>query len=612
MNLLKFDHFTIDPERRRLLRDGEPVALTPKTFDTLLTLVRERGRVVEKSELMELLWPDTVVDENNLSQQISAARKALGERSDEGRFIRTVPGRGYRFVADVEEVWSAAAMPPPSERRHGRRTPYVIAIAIAVAAIVAFVLLRQKPIPTRSLAVLPFRSLGTKDDAYLGLGMADVLITRLSNVHGLVVRRASRADPDPLAAGRELRAENVLDGTIQRTGDQVRVTVRLWSVRDGRTVWGDELDEKFTGIFAVEDAIAERLASALALRLSPEERKQLTRRYTENAEAHRAYLRGIYFSRMRTVDGFDKAVDEFHHAIALDPSYALAYAGLADAYYRESSVHMTLAEAVAKSRAAATTALQLDDSLAEAHAALAVIEFRYDWNFAGAEREFRRAIALNPNDPTAHQWYSECLTALGRVPESVAEARRARDLDPLSAEVEWNLGFALFFGRRYDEAIVVLRKSVETTADLWLTHAFLAWAYAERGDFAQAFPEYAKARALDDNEDTLSHLVRSYTRAGRTADARRTLDEILARAKRGYVSPFYIATAYFGAGDRDNGFAWLQKAYAERSEFLVFINVAPNFDDVRGDPRFIEMVRRGGLAPSAPRRVPDSPSPPRS
>jgi DNA-binding winged helix-turn-helix (wHTH) protein/TolB-like protein/Flp pilus assembly protein TadD len=613
MNLLKFDRFTIDPERRQLLRDGEPLPLTPKTFDTLLTLVRERGRVVEKAELMELLWPDTTVEENNLSQQISAARKALGERSDEGRYIRTVPGRGYRFVAEVEEVRAEQA--PPPVPLPPRRIRYLIPIALAavVVATLAFTLYRRKPAAQpRSVAVLPFQSLGGSDDAYLGLGMADVLITRLSNVHGLVVRRAGRAGQDPLAAGRELHADTVLDGTIQRTGDQVRITVRLWNVSAGRTVWGDQLDEKFTGLFAVEDAIAERLASALALQLSPTERRQLTRRYTENAEAHRAYLRGVYFSRMRTVDGFDKAVDEFHHAIALDPSYALAYAGLADAYYRESSVHMTLAEAVAKSRAAATTALQLDDSLAEAHAALAQIKFRYDWDFAGAEREFRRAIALNANDPTAHQWYSECLTALGRVPESVTEARLARDLDPLSAEVEWNLGFALFFGRRVDEAIGVFEQSVRTTPDFWLTRSFLAWAYAERGDFDRAFAEYAKARALDDNDDTLSHLVRSYTRAGRTADARRALDEILTRAKRGYVSPFYVANAYLGAGDTENAFAWLQKAYAERSEFLVFINVAPNFDGVRGDPRFIELLKRVGLTPSPLRRAPASPSPARS
>jgi len=597
MNLLKFDRFTIDPERRQLLRDGEPVTLTPKTFDTLLALVRERGRVVGKAELMEMLWPDTVVEENNLSQQISAARKALGERPDEGKYIRTVPGRGYRFVAEVDEVPTPTPTPAPEpEPEPGRRIAIAAAIVVAIV-IAAIFLLWPKPKPaTRSLAVLPFKSLGGADDAYLGLGMADVLTTRLSNVHGLVVRRSDRAGQEPLAAGRELRVDSVLDGTIQRTGDQVRVTVRLWNVSEGHAVWGDELDEKFTSLFAVEDAIAERLASALALRLSPRERQQLTRRYTENAEAHRAYLRGVYFSRMRTTEGFDKAVDEFHHAIALDPTYALAYAGLSQAYYRESSVHMTLAEAVAKSRAAATTALQLDDSLAEAHAALAQIKFRYDWDFPGAEREFRRAIALNPNDLTAHQWFSECLTALGRVNESVAEARLARDIDPLSAEVEWNLGLALFFGRRYDEAIAVLRQSVRTTPDLWLTRAFLAWAYAERGDFEHAFAEYAKARALDDNEDTLSHLVRSYARAGRAAEARKTLDEILVRAKQHYVSPFYIANAYFGAGDKANGFPWLQKAYEERSEFMVFINVAPSFDDVRGDPRFQEMLRRVGLA----------------
>ena len=388
MNLLKFDQFTIDPERRRLLRAGEPVPLTPKTFDTLLTLVRERGRVVEKSELMQLLWPDTAVEENNLSQQISAARKALGERSDEGRYIRTVPGRGYRFVAEVVVTPSVGEGPGGT----GGATPVrpgpsvtlgVTALIVLLAAVAAFVLFRHKPVtPTRSIAVLPFKSLGGKDDAYLGLGMTDVLITRLSNVHGIVVRpttavrRFEKPDQDPVAAGRELRVESVLDGTIQHIGDQVRITVRLWNVGDGRTIWADQLDETFTGLFAVEDAIAERLASALALRLSPQERRQLTRRYTENPEAHRLYLRGVYYSRLRTAEAFPKAVEAFHHAIAVDPTYALAYAGLADAYYRESSVHLPLAEAVAKSRAAATTALQLDDSLAEAHASLAVIKFR--------------------------------------------------------------------------------------------------------------------------------------------------------------------------------------------------------------------------------------------
>ncbi|HYU24668.1 MAG TPA: winged helix-turn-helix domain-containing protein, partial [Thermoanaerobaculia bacterium] len=225
MNLLKFDRFTIDPERRQLLRAGEPVPLTPKTFDTLLTLVRERGRVVEKSELMQILWPDTAVEENNLSQQISAARKALGERSDEGRFIRTVPGRGYRFVAEVEVISGGQALLPVPPRRIN----YIIPVAaVLLAAIVAFVLFRPKPAtPTRSIAVLPFKSLGRADDAYLGLGMADVLITRLSNVHGIVVRpttavrRFDKPDQDPLAAGHELRVESALDGTIQRTGDQV-------------------------------------------------------------------------------------------------------------------------------------------------------------------------------------------------------------------------------------------------------------------------------------------------------------------------------------------------------------------------------------------------------
>ena len=337
MNLLNFGPFTLDPDRRVLLREGAPVALTPKTFETLALLVRNSGRVVGKAELMDALWPDAVVEENNLNQQISALRKALGDRAEEGRYIKTIPGHGYRFIASPTTPVLDRVMP------RKRATPIVVAVAAAILLVGGGVELwrsRSSHNPSaqpRSIAVLPFKSLSGGDE-YLGLGLTDVLITRLSNVRGMIVRPTSAVrrygqEVDPLGAGRQLHVDAVLDGTIQRMNDRVRVTVRLLDVADGAALWGDTFDDRFTGFFAVEDSISERLTRAL---------------------------------------------DAFHRAIAIDPTYALAYAGQADAYYRATTIHLTPQEGVPRARAAALAALRLDDGLAEAHAALGIIKFRYD------------------------------------------------------------------------------------------------------------------------------------------------------------------------------------------------------------------------------------------
>jgi DNA-binding winged helix-turn-helix (wHTH) protein/TolB-like protein/Tfp pilus assembly protein PilF len=597
MNLLNFGPFTLDMDRRVLLREGTPVQLTPKTYETLALLVRNSGRVVEKSELMDALWPDAVVEENNLNQQISALRKVLGDRAEEGRYIKTVPGHGYRFVASPTL---------PVLNRIVLRKPVTLIVLAALAAILLAAgglwlwRSRTSHAQPRSIAVLPFKSLSGGDE-YLGLGLTDVLITRLSNVRGMIVRPTSAVrrygqEADPLGAGRQLHVDAVLDGTIQRMNDRVRVTVRLLNVADGAALWGDTFDDRFTGFFAVEDSISERLTRALALRLSEEERKGLTARGTSNLEAHQWYLKGRYYSAQWTVEGFTRALDAFHRAIAIDPTYALAYAGQADAYYRATTIHLTPQEGVPRARAAALAALRLDDGLAEAHAALGIIKFRYDWDFAGAEREFRRAIALNAEDVEAHQWYSEYLTAFGRVAESVAEAKTAQEIDPLSPEVAWDLGLALLFGNRNREAIEQLKNAVDLDPRFWLTHAFLAWAYGQDGNYELAYAEYARARALDDNADVLSQWILVAHQAGRNADAQRMLDDLLQRAKTRYVAPFYIAAAYIAVGENDRGFDWLQKALAERNELLVFIKVAPSFRSVRGDRRFVEILRRIGIS----------------
>lgn len=588
--VVTFGPFRLDANARALTCDGQPVALTPKNFETLLLLVRNADRVVLKSELIDALWPDAAVEENNLNQQISAVRKALGEKADEARYIRTVPGHGYRFIAPL------TAERPAFAKSHKQRM-WIWPLLIAAIALTFFLARRSAtPGAIRSIAILPFRSLNQADDAYLGLGLTDVLITRLSNVRGMVVRPTSavlRSDArDPVAAGRALQVDSVLEGTVQRSGDRVRVTARLLSVRDGVPIWGDTFDEQFVDFFSVEDSICERLARALALRLPDAEQRRLTQHDTTNPEAHQWYLRGRYASSRWTAEGFRRSVDSFQHAIDADPAYALAYAGLAHAYYRASTVHLKPEEAIPRARVAAMQAIRLDDSLAEGHSALGIVKFRYDWDFAGAEKEFRRAVALNPDDPTAHQWYSEYLTAVGRVDASVAEAKAAAQIDPLSADAAWNVGFALLFGGRAREAIAQLKNAVDLDPDLWLTHAFLAWSYGEAGEYDRALAEYQKALALDANDDTRSHEAWILAKMGRRDEAKRIAQEMEARSRTAYVSPFFVGAAYAAAGDRDSAFAWLDKALGERSELLVFAAVAPNFAELRNDPRFVTLVRR--------------------
>src|SRR2546423_739630 len=648
----EFGPFRLDVTRRLLLKGDVSVPLTSKVFDTLQALIENSGEILEKDSLLDRIWPDTTVEEKNLTIAISALRKALGETPSQHQFIVTVPGRGYKFVATVRELISEDAdlivekrtteqiileedepqgtlgEVPVGEKgrqlltagpRSGwhRFTSRKIIIAfglvlITTAAVLYFKLSRrssQPPQPSSmigSLAVLPFKSLETDvEDKYLGLGITDALITRLSNINQVIVRpttavrKYDETEQDPVSAGRELKVDTVLEGNIQQSADRVRVTVQLIRINDGKPLWGETFDEPLNGMFALEDSISRRVVEALTLKLTSQERERLAKHYTENAQAYQLYLKGRYYSSSWTLEGFRKAVGYFNDAIALDPTYALAYAGLADAYYRNSTVHIPLQEAVPKARAAAMQALRLDDTLAEAHTSLAVIKFRYDWDWAGAESEFKRAIALNQNYSNDHQWYGEYLTALGRTDEAVEEGGRGRQIDPITPEVGWDLGLALFFGRRYDEAVEQFKKSVDLNPNFWLSHSFLAWSYGEKGEFDQAFAEYQKALALDDNDDTRSHLASIYVKAGKRNEAQKILDEMIQRSKREEVSPFYVAAVYVALGDKEHGLEWLEKAYAERAELLVFLKVAPNFDAVRSDRRFIQMMQCVRLLPQA-------------
>jgi TolB-like protein/tetratricopeptide (TPR) repeat protein len=461
----------------------------------------------------------------------------------------------------------------------------------------------------RTIAVLPFKNLGAGsgvgDEEYLGLGISDALIMRLGHSRRIIVRPTSAVrrygDPqqDPLAAGRQQGVETVLDGSIQRSGERIRVTVQLFRVATGEPLWTGQFDERFTDIFAVQDSISERVMRALMGELSADEAARLRRQGAGSVEAHRAHLKGRYFWNKRTNDGFEKAVGFFRQAIALDPNYAEAHAGLADAYqFLGSSDVEERADNYARARAAAQRALELDETLAGAHASLGLIAMNFDWDWASADREFSRAVELDPNYATARHWWAEYLAAVGRFDEALAEIEQAQSLDPLSVTISADKGKLLYFARRYDEAIGQLSKTLEMEPDFMWARLWLALSYTAKGLPEQTLAELEKARAFPDGL-SLMRAGGAYARAmlGRKDEARKSLAELKALAAQGRVDPFIIVLVYIGLEEKDQAFAWLNKEYEAHSVGLTSLKVCPLYDSLRPDPRFADLMRRVGLAP---------------
>jgi TolB-like protein len=466
-----------------------------------------------------------------------------------------------------------------------------------------------RPTALRSIAVLPFKPISVQGrDEYLEMGLADALITRLSRVGRLVVRsihsvrKFTELEQDVLAAGRALQVEAVLEGSLQRLGERIRISARLVRVEDGCSLWADKFDERFTDIFAVEDSISEKVAAALALQLTGAEIEQLTRRYTENAQAYELYLQGRYFWNKRVKGGFKKAIDYFNQAVALDPSYALAYTGLADCYAMLSWYSLlSPRQSFPKAKAAALQALAIDDRLAEAHNSLAAVKQCYEWNWPEAEKEFLRALELKPGYATAHQWYAILyLTAVGRHEEAIREMRQAQSLDPLSLVINRDVGWALYYARRYTEAIQAYRKTFALDPDFVQTHFFLSLAYEQTDAYREAIAEFhagerrqpkGSARAW-----TLLARARMLVVAGKLSEAAKLVDELTALSARHYVSPFLMATIHAGLAADVSAFAWLEKAYHAHDPYLTFLNVEPTLDRLRSDPQFADLLRRVGLA----------------
>jgi DNA-binding winged helix-turn-helix (wHTH) protein/TolB-like protein/Flp pilus assembly protein TadD len=624
-----FGLFNMDVTERVLLRDGRPLALSPKAFDLLVLLVENSGHLLEKDELMRQLWPDTFVEEANLTNNISLLRKALAE-DDDHRYIETVPRRGYRFVAEVEELSVGATELIVAERTTAtfileeeskdrakparpfltgssakRSTGWVIATVVFLVGVAAAVYSywgRPSAAPIRSIAVLPFKPLvdDTGDESF-EMGMAETLITRLSSIKEVAVRPVSAVrkyhalEQDSLAAGREQKVDAVLDGNVQKKNERVRVTVRLVKVSDGQTLWAGKFDERVADIFTLQDLISERVATAMAVKLSGEERQLLTRHHTDNPEAYLLYLKGRLYYKQWTEESVQKALECFDKAIAMDPNYALAYAGKADVYSANSSVLLHPGEAMPKAKEGAQRALEIDDHLAEAHYAMANIKQWADWDWSGAESEFKRALEIKPNATEIRLSYGSFLTVQKRFGEALVELKQAQELDPLSFAVSYRTGMLLYLMRQYEQAIAQYRETVALYSNSPEAHRGLGCVFRQQGMIEEAIAELQKAVGMNRRDGFLSELGYTYALSGRRAEAIKLVKELEGLSKRRYVSPFYVARIYAGLGEKDRMFQWLNKGYEDRSDHLLVLGVDPTFDGVRSDARFTDLLRRIGL-----------------
>ncbi|HEU5239739.1 MAG TPA: winged helix-turn-helix domain-containing protein [Pyrinomonadaceae bacterium] len=556
----EFGPFRIDAGERQLLRHGQIVPLTPKVFDVLLALVQHNGRILTKDEVIRLVWPDTTVEEGNLSRNISTLRCALGERPREGRYIETIPWRGYRFVAAVRQVTDH----------------------------------EQRP-AIESIAILPL--LNVNADAkleYLADGIAETLTSKLAQLTNLRVTsrnssfRYKGRDPDVKTIGRELKVQAVLIGRIAETEDMLSISVELVETVDDRHIWGAQYIRKRTDLLAAQETIAKQIAERLRIELTGGEQEMLVKRHTNNNEAYFALLKGRYHFNKLTFDGVQKASAYFREAIEKDANYALAYAGLADCnnYLNERN----------QAKQAVLKALELDESLGEAHASLGFFKFLYEWDFAGAESEFMTAVALSPNYAEAHHWYAVYLANMGRHDEAFREAELAVERDPLSLLMNMTAALNFYTGREYDRAIDQLKKVIEMEANFPAAQSVLGCVYMQKEMYDQALAQFEKVFELCKGTVPVENSVKilkaqAHARSGNIREAKKLLEE----TGDGPASSYSIAGVHAALGDSDKAFEFLRNALDQRDLQMVSLKVDPTLDPLRDDSRFVNLIREVGL-----------------
>jgi len=575
-HIYEFDDFRLDAGERVLFRRGERVALTPRVLDTLLYLVRHHGRVLEKNELMSEIWPDAVVEENNLNQNISTLRRMFGESRGENRYIVTVPGRGYRFAAQVTENAST------SDALH----------------------LRSQ----QTIAVLPFANISTDpENVYFCEGLAEELLNALSRIEGIKV--AARISAFALVGknasineiGVALGVKSILQGSVRRSGNRLRITAQLVNASDGYHLWSERYDREMRDIFDVQDEITLAVVNALKVQLLGEEKNAVLKRHTENTEAYHLYLKARYFWFKSAPQEFRKSRDYFQRAVDADPSYALGYFGLASFYgFASSWGLMPPQEGWARMEAATMKALALDATLAEVHHGLAALKWVYYRDWSGAEQAFRKAIELNPQIGAIHSHHSIFLSVIGRHDEAIAAGQRALELDPLSIRIHRNQAGRFYHARRYDEAVRQFSEALELDPNDASLHEEIGEVYEQLGLHQEAIAEWTKAITLGGDDELAGIIGEVYSGSGFAAAvqaiARKRLDRLNERVKRSeYVPAVFLARAYLRSGETEQAFRRLEEARDERNAYPLLMKSDPFYDGLRAHPRFAAILKSMNL-----------------
>ena len=622
------EDFEFDLRAYELRHAGRVLKLERIPMELLLLLIGQRGQLVTRDQIVEKIWgKDVFLDtDNSINAAVRKIRQVLKDDPEQPRFVQTVTGRGYRFIASIsqvqlpetndrqgmQEATPVATLPSPGSAHPAqwlwvRRGSILVSVALLLVVVaVGYYALRTEAVKSpQTLAVLPFKPLSNgAGDEYLELGMADALITKLSRSGRLIVRPTSAIrkyagpDADPLAAGRTLQVDSVLEGNIQRVGDRLRVSIRLLRVRDGTGLWSDSYDTGFTDVFQVQDTVSERVVDALALQLSSPEKAGLRKHDTTNVEAYELYMRGVFFWNKRNEDGLRKAVSYFEQAIAVDENYALAHAGLAAAFSPLGYGGYSAPEEVhPKMRAAAMRAVTLDPTLPEAHVALGAVLTFYEWNWSEGEKEFQRALELNPNSPLAHHWYGQLLDSVGRYEDALKHRQRAQELDPITPIIVSALGQTRFLLGDNERALAQFRKALELDNSLDHAHIGIGQVHEQRGEYERAIPEYRLAVQYSaGSRRARAALGHALARAGATPEAKQILNELLSTSHSQYVSPVHLGMICAGLGDNEAALKWLEKAYDGGDATLSGVMIDPQFQSLRTNPRFRKLLQRMGLA----------------
>jgi TolB-like protein/DNA-binding winged helix-turn-helix (wHTH) protein/Flp pilus assembly protein TadD len=624
---LRFGLFEADVQTGELWKQGKRLRLQEQPFQLLVSLLEKPGEVVTREELRSRLWPQTTVDfDHGLNKAVSKIREALGDSSENPRFVETVARRGYRFLADVAIIRKApletgagdpanagpflpavAAILNASSRNLATKL-FVLGLAL-VAASVVWVFYREiyAAPAIRSLAVLPLENLsGDSSQDYFVDGMTDELITRLAQISALrVISRTSvmtykNARKSLAEIANELNVEAVVEGSVSRSGERVRVTAQLIDARSDKHIWADSYDEDIRDALVLQSKVTTAIARHIRAALNPQEQLALAKSRTINPEAYEAYLKGRYFWNKRTAQGLRTAIDYFGRAIEIDPRYAEAYAGLADAYAIAGDWKMGVLppqDAFARATAAAAEALALDDTLSEAHTSLALALDLYGWNWVAAEAEYKHAIQLNPGYATAHQWYSWHLFMVGSNTEAMSELKKAENLDPLSLIIKTDIADALCVAHRYDEAVEQSEKALKMDPNFAVGHYERGQALAQKHMYDEAIAEFQTAIELGGPSGAFqSNLGYAYAVSGRKEEAQEIIDNLESRRPQNQSVDADIALIYAGLGNADEAIIRLNKAYYGR--FKASILLRPAFDLLRSDDRFQDLLQRIGLTRS--------------